>query len=100
MKEKSKDIVHVLPGVHEIRPLVTPALLLPFIVSCKSEGGCSCSTEIAGALSQAPQQFTHPAITNTIGWGRTWEIYRVLYNLVIKVNSLNKLREWPGFLQS
>ena len=26
MKETSKRIVHVLPGVHEIRPLVTPAL--------------------------------------------------------------------------
>ena len=26
MKETSKRILHVLPGVHEIRPLVTPAL--------------------------------------------------------------------------
>ena len=49
-------------------------------------GRSSCSTEIAGASSQAPQQFTYPAI-NTPGWGRTWGIYRVLYNLVIKVDS-------------
>ena len=88
MKETSKRVVHVLTGVHEIRPLVTPALTStsPFIVSCKSEGGSSCSTEIAGALSQAPQQFTYPA-RNTTGWGRTWGIYRVIYNLLIKVNS-------------
>lgn len=29
-------------------------------MQCKSEGGSNCSTKVAGALSQVPQQFTYP----------------------------------------
>ena len=39
MKETSKRIVHVLPEVHEIRPLVTPALTSnsPFLCANRRE---------------------------------------------------------------
>ena len=53
MKEKSKRMVHLLPGVLEIRPLVTPALTSnsPFLYANRRE-------DVAGALSHIPEQFT------------------------------------------
>ena len=42
MKETSKRIVHVLPGVHEIRPLVIPALT--------SNSPFHCAMQIGGRM--------------------------------------------------
>ena len=59
MKETSKRIVRVLPGVHEIWPLVTPALTSTSPFHCGMQiGGRMWLFKVAGALSKAPQQLT------------------------------------------
>ena len=74
MKETSKRIVHVLPGVHEIRPLVTPALTSnsPFLYANRREDV---------AVQQKSQRLYPKHLSNLLFLSETLSINFVRKNL-------------------
>ena len=71
MKETSKRIVRVLPGVHEIWPLVTPALTStsPFHCGMQIGGGCGCSKSL-GLYPKHPSNLLFLSETLSINFVR------------------------------